>query len=159
MTLRVRRIGPDEWQVFREIRLAALEEAPYAFGSTYEAEVSASEESWRNRLTERARFVAEVQGQVVGTVGAGPGEFEGAAALTALWVDPKFRSQGVGTALVEAVVDWATSKGFSQVLLWVTQMNPKAQRLYERKGFARTGRAMEMRPSEPAVEYEMTKVL
>jgi len=57
--------------------------------------------------------VAEVDGQVVGTVGAGPGEFEGAAALTALWVDPTFRSQGVGTALVEAVLEWAASKGFS----------------------------------------------
>jgi len=103
--------------------------------------------------------VAEVDGQVVGTVGAGPGEFEGAAALTALWVDPTFRSQGVGTALVEAVLEWAASKGFTQVLLWVTEMNHKAQRLYERHGFARTGRAIEVRPSEPAIEYEMTKVL
>jgi ribosomal protein S18 acetylase RimI-like enzyme len=103
--------------------------------------------------------VAEADGKVVGTVGAGPGEFDGAAALTALWVDPGFRSQGVGSALVEAVVDWAKSKGFSQVLLWVTEVNEKAQRLYERHGFARTGRVIEVRPSEPAVEYEMTKVL
>jgi ribosomal protein S18 acetylase RimI-like enzyme len=103
--------------------------------------------------------VAEVDGQVVGTVGAGPGEFDGAASLTALWVDPGFRSQGVGTALVEAVVDWAKSQGFSQVLLWVTEVNEKAQRLYERHGFARTGRVIEVRPREPAVEYEMTKVL
>jgi len=103
--------------------------------------------------------VAEVDGQVVGTVGAGTGEFEGAAALTALWVDPGFRSQGVGTALVEAVTDWARNQGFSQVLLWVTEMNHKAQTLYERHGFARTGRAIEVRPSQPAVEYEMTKVL
>ena len=145
--------------MFRKIRLAALQEAPYAFGSTYEAEVGASEESWRHRLSERARFVAEVGGQVVGTVAAGPGELDGAAALTALWVDPGFRSQGVGTALVEAVVDWAKSQGYGQVLLWVTEMNEKAQSLYERHGFARTGRVIEVRPSEPTVEYEMTKVL
>lgn len=96
---------------------------------------------------------------MVGIVGAGPGEFSGAAALTALWVDPRFRSQGVGTALVEAVLDWAKGEGFSQVLLWVTEMNQKAERLYERHGFARSGRVIEVRPREPALEYEMTKVL
>jgi GNAT superfamily N-acetyltransferase len=145
--------------MFRKVRLAALKEAPYAFGSTYESEVVASEVSWRHRLSERSRFVAEVDGQVVGTVGAGRGEFDGAAALTALWVDPGFRGQGVGTALVEAVVDWAKSQGFNQVLLWVTEVNENAQRVYQRHGFARTGRAIEVRPREPAVEYEMARAL
>jgi GNAT superfamily N-acetyltransferase len=145
--------------VYRAIRLASLRDAPYAFGSTYKAEVGASEDSWRHRLSDRTRFVAEVEGKVVGTVGAGPGEFDGAAALTALWVDPGFRSAGVGAALVDAVVDWAKGNGFNQVLLWVTEVNEKAQRLYERHGFARTGRMIEVRPGEPAVEYEMAKVL
>jgi GNAT superfamily N-acetyltransferase len=145
--------------VYRAIRLASLQDAPYAFGSTYKAEVGASEDSWRHRLSDRTRFVAEVEGKVVGTVGAGPGEFDGAAALTALWVDPGFRSAGVGAALVDAVVDWAKGNGFNQVLLWVTEVNENAQRLYERHGFARTGRMIEVRPGEPAVEYEMAKVL
>jgi GNAT superfamily N-acetyltransferase len=145
--------------VFREVRLAALHEAPYAFGSTYEAEVGAGEEGWRKRLVDRVRFVAEIEGRVVGTVGAGSGEFSGAAALTALWVDPEFRTRGVGTALVEAVLDWAKDSGCSQVLLWVTEINHQAESLYERNGFARTGRVMEVRPNEPALEYEMTKVL
>jgi GNAT superfamily N-acetyltransferase len=145
--------------VFRAIRLASLREAPYAFGSTYEAEVGASEDSWRRRLSDRTRFVAEVDGKVVGTVGAGPGEFDGAAALTALWVDPGFRGRGVGSALVDAVVDWAREEGFNQLLLWVTEVNENAERLYERQGFARTGRMIEVRPREPAVEYEMAKLL
>lgn len=96
---------------------------------------------------------------MVGTVGAGPGEFSGAAALTALWVDPAFRTRGVGTALVEVVVEWAKSQGYSQVLLWVTEANQNAQRLYQRHGFVLTGRVIEVRPREPSVEYEMTKVL
>jgi GNAT superfamily N-acetyltransferase len=145
--------------VFRAIRLASLREAPYAFGSTYEAEVGASEDSWRRRLSDRTRFVAEVDGKVVGTVGAGPGEFDGAAALTALWVDPGFRGRGVGSALVDAVVDWAKGEGFNQLLLWVTEVNENAERLYERQGFARTGRMIAVRPREPAVEYEMAKLL
>ena len=157
--MKIRRIGPEDWQVFREIRLAALQEAPFAFGSTYEIEVGASEESWRNRLAERARFVAEIDGRVVGTVGAGAGELSGTAALTALWVDPSFRGQGVGSALIDAVVQWAKRERLSQVLLWVTDVNTVAERLYERHGFTRTGRVAEVRPGEPTVESEMAKAL
>ena len=157
--MKIRRIGTEDWQAFREIRLAALQEAPYAFGSTYQAEVGASEESWRNRLTERARFVAEIGGRVVGTVGAGAGEFSGTAALTALWVDPSFRGRGVGSALIDAVVEWATSQGLTKVLLWVADVNKVAGRLYERHGFMRTGRVSDVRPGEPAVESEMAKAL
>jgi GNAT superfamily N-acetyltransferase len=141
------------------VRLAALREAPYAFGSTYEAEVGASEQSWRHRLTDRTRFIAELDGRVAGTVGAGAGEVSNAAALTALWVNPSFRGKGVGSALIDAVVDWATAHHCGQVLLWVTEVNQAAERLYERHGFARTGRVSEVRPREPAVEYEMSKQL
>jgi GNAT superfamily N-acetyltransferase len=141
------------------VRLAALKEAPYAFGSKFEAEVGATEEQWRQHIIDWTRIAAEVDGQVVGIVGSGPGEFSGTAALTSLWVDPSFRGQGVGKALVEAVFDWSKSLGFSQVLLWVTEINHQAEALYERHGFVRTGRVMQVRPNEPALEYEMTKVL
>ncbi len=90
-------------------------------------------------------------------MGAGPGEFSRSAALTALWVDPRYRDRGVGSALVEAVVDWAANQGFSQVLLWVTEVNRNAERLYVHHGFARTGRVSAVRPGEPGVENEMSK--
>ncbi|MEO8744280.1 MAG: hypothetical protein ABI401_03075 [Candidatus Dormibacter sp.] len=54
--------------MFRLVRLAALKDASYAFSSTYDGEVGASEERWRNGLIDRVRFVAEVDGVVVGTV-------------------------------------------------------------------------------------------
>jgi GNAT superfamily N-acetyltransferase len=139
------------------VRLAALREAPYAFGSTFEREVAAEEESWRRRLVEWARFVAELEGEVAGTVGGGAGELAHTVALTALWVDPRFRARGVGGALVGAVMEWAASQGCKEVLLWVTDANQAAQRFYEQLGFARTGRVGQVRPLEPAIEYEMAK--
>lgn len=153
----IRRLGPEDWQLFRKVRLAALREAPYAFGSTFELEVAADEDSWRRRLVEWARFVAEVEGEVAGTVGAGTGELAGSTALTALWVDPRFRGRAVGDALVGAVIDWTASQGCTQILLWVTEVNKVAERLYERHGFTRTGRVDQVRPAEPVIEYEMSK--
>ena len=139
------------------MRLAALREAPYAFGSKFEAEAGASEEQWRHRVVDWKRFAAEVDGHVVGIVGAGPGEFSGTAALTSLWVDPRFRGRGVGSALIDAVEAWALGEGLSQILLWVTETNQVAESLYESRGFTRTGTAQSVRPDEPRFEFEMSK--
>jgi ribosomal protein S18 acetylase RimI-like enzyme len=139
------------------VRLAALKEAPYAFGSRFEVEAGASEEQWRERITGWTRFAAEVDGQVAGLVGAGPGEFSGTAALTSLWVDPRFRGLGVGSALIDTVEAWALDQGLSQILLWVTETNHVAQKLYEHRGFTRTGTVQSVRPDEPRVEFEMSK--
>jgi len=55
------------------------------------------------------------------------------------------------------VEEWARSQHLNQVVLWVTEVNRTAERLYEHIGFTRTGRVSEVRPGEPAVEHEMSK--
>jgi GNAT superfamily N-acetyltransferase len=142
--------------VFREVRLAALQEAPYAFGSTFERERGAEESSWRERLGNRAQMVAEVDGGVAGTAG-GIASDGTSAALISMWVAPLSRGRGVGASLVNAVVDWAKKEGYDSVFLWVTEGNEVAERLYVRCGFVRTGQVQPVHPGEPRVEYEMWK--
>ncbi len=81
----------------------------------------------------------------------------GAAALTAMWVDPGFRRAGVGDRLVKTVVEWARAEGYDRLFLWVTAVNHNAERLYVRNGFERTGGSQEVRPGE--LEFEMSKTL
>lgn len=90
---------------------------------------------------------------MVGTIGVGPGEAGGAAALTSLWVDPNFRGRGLGSALIGAVVGWARERDLSEVVLWVTEGNQHAESLYLRNGFVRTGGQID----EPLREFEMSK--
>jgi len=74
-----------------------------------------------------------------------------------MWVDPGFRRQGVGDALVQRVIEWAQMTGYDRLFLWVVDGNGNAERLYERNGFLRTGAAQEVRPGE--LEYEMSRSL
>lgn len=136
------------------MRLDALKEAPYAFGSTYEHEVDAPEQRWRQTLRDRTRFIAEVDGVVAGTASGGDADSSSTSAMTAMWVDPRYRRRGVGDLLVKTVVEWARASGYGRMLLWVADGNEGAERLYVRNGFVRTGGAQEMRPG--ALEYEMS---
>jgi GNAT superfamily N-acetyltransferase len=101
--------------------------------------------------------VAEVDGAVVGTVAAGDSDVGDAAALIAMWVDPRHRRRGIGDALVKTVIDWARERKYREVFLWVTDVNAEAERLYARNGFARTGADQEVRPGE--LEHEMSRSL
>jgi GNAT superfamily N-acetyltransferase len=69
----IRRFGPDDWREFRELRLAALRDAPTAFGSTYEWTLARPEGDWRRRLAGSAMFAAMLpeDGQSASPVPAG----------------------------------------------------------------------------------------
>jgi len=96
--------------------------------------------------------VAVRNGQVVGMAAGGEANDTRTASLTSLWVDPSSRGQGVGDLLVKGVLEWAKSAGFSQVLLWVREGNSRAESLYQRNGFTRTGDVI----AAPHREFEMS---
>ena len=54
----------DDWSVWRSLRLRALQEAAFAFGSTYEDWKDAPEPQWRQRLHDpnAANIVADRHG-------------------------------------------------------------------------------------------------
>jgi GNAT superfamily N-acetyltransferase len=94
---------------------------------------------------------------VAGTVSGGDGEVNGSAAMTAMWVDPRYRRQGVGEVLVKTLLEWGRAQGYGQMFLWVTEVNARAEHLYLRHGFVRTGASQEVRPGE--LEHEMSRTL
>jgi GNAT superfamily N-acetyltransferase len=156
----VREVRPDEWETLREIRLAALREASYAFGSTYGREAAFTEQNWRDRLTSRSvTFFAgtETGPEPVGL--AGVFEEDGTADLVSMWVRPSARGQHVGETLVAASVDWARVHGHGTLYLWVTDSNTAARKLYARCGFTPTGESQPL-PSDPSLpEIRMCRQL
>jgi len=153
--LEVQRLSPDSWRTYQEVRLAALREAPNAFGSKWEDEAALDEDAWRERLRERAQFAAYSEDVVVGIVGGADSEDGRTVHLVSMWVDPRWRGQGVGDHLVKVVLDWARERGCDEVRLWVADGNREAERLYHRNGFSRTDIVQPIRPGEPRLEFEM----
>ena len=148
----VRAVTADDWELMRDVRLAALSEAPYAFGSTYAREAAFTEERWRGRFSERsvAFFAFAEPDDAVPAGLAGVYVEDGAADLVSMWVRPSARGLGVGEAVVAAAASWAKAHDFGSLSLWVTESNAPARRLYERCGFTPTGESQPL-PSDPAL--------
>jgi ribosomal-protein-alanine N-acetyltransferase len=60
--------------------------------------------------------------------------------LQSLAVDPGARRTGIGSALMECLLDWARERGYRALHLEVRAGNLPAIALYRRFGFVQTGR-------------------
>jgi GNAT superfamily N-acetyltransferase len=146
--VQVRRAHPDEWAAVRDVRLAALAEAPDAFASTLARERDRPEAEWRSRIALLPWFLAWHQGQSAGLVAAFPVTHPGRAGpahpiaewhLVSMWVPPSARGTGVAGLLVTPVLQHAREAGAERVTLWVATGNPRAAAFYCRMGFQPTG--------------------
>jgi GNAT superfamily N-acetyltransferase len=156
----MREVIPDDWQTLRDVRLAALREAPYAFGSTYAREAAFTEEQWRGRISDRSvTYFAYLPENPEPAGLAGVYVEDDVADVVSMWVRPSARGRGAGEALIEATADWAKTRDHACLLLWVTESNAPARKLYDRCGFALTGERQPL-PSDPSVpEVRMRRPL
>lgn len=158
----IERITPQNVATFKDVRLRALQDAPFAFGSTYTDESKLTDADWLNRATrwngERGvGFLAFDAGTPCGITGSFLAETDPTQAkLISMWTAPSHRRRGIGRRLVHEVLHWARDRHVHTLLLMVTSVNESAIRFYERLGFTRTGRT-EPYPHDPAiVEFEMS---
>jgi ribosomal protein S18 acetylase RimI-like enzyme len=160
----VRRLGPEDWEISRHMRLMALADAPYAFMSTLEREQGFDEQVWRQRLasTTAVTFHAWVDGEPAGTATGKIDDPDDEYAvpwawqLVGMWVHPCARGTGVADTLIRAVAAHARAAGAPVLVLWVTEVNDRATAFYRRMGFTPTGARQPVRPDEPGhIEKQM----
>ena len=162
-TVAVRRLGVADWRQLRDVRLRALLDSPSAFYSTYEDAVGHEPARWQSWLEPpKTVFVAELDGRVIGMIGAIPaGELEqapDAVMMVGMWVDPVARGNGAAEALTGALIGWARGSGRPRMVLWVYDVNPRAAAFYRRYGFEPTGRT-EVFHRDPRKAQLMTMTL
>ena len=139
----IRRIRLGEADLYKQVRLAALREAPYAFTTTYESAVRRPPESWQEQAdstaqgADRATFIAFSEDAPIGMTAlyrladqADVGE------VLQVWVAPEYRGKGVAQELMDTLFRWAGENHFRTLIAGVAKANARALKFYLRGGFA-----------------------
>jgi ribosomal protein S18 acetylase RimI-like enzyme len=145
-----RALSVEDWQIWRQIRLQALAEAPYAFSTDLADWQGAgdTEERWRSRLSSVPLNLVAYLGNIPAGMASGTAPYDNAVELISMWVAPFARGHGLADGLISAVVAWAARQGVRRVSLVVYRNNARAIALYQKHGFRDdgigTGDALEM---------------
>jgi ribosomal protein S18 acetylase RimI-like enzyme len=138
----VRRLDDSDYEAMREIRLEGLRLHPECFGADLEMEEAMTRAQWLARMASAVTFGAVADRTLGGIVVFARTRSKKTAhtgELGAMYVRTTFRGQGVGDALIEALVDLAV-KEVEQIKLTVNAENAHAITLYERHGFRAIGK-------------------
>ncbi len=126
----VRSLAPNDWERFRDLRLKALNENPIAYGIAVSDEANRTDEEWKSICDSAYHgngkwyFVAEVEGELIGIVGAH--EQYGAymrhlVEIVGAYVAPEFRRSGVMAQLCESLKNRLLEEPHvEQLISWVT---------------------------------------
>lgn len=145
----IRVLSPEEWRLWKSLRLRALADSPDAFGRTFEEESAFDDSVWIERLEGQSAIVAE-DGEPVGIGSVRLKEdAPGRGQLFAMWVEPQARRRGAGRAIVDFALRTLEARGATSVELTVTEGNDAAMSLYQSFGFVDTGHREPLREGSP----------
>lgn len=138
----IRRIGITEVDVFKQVRLTALQDAPDAFGTRYADALQRSAAFWKEQVEasaqghQRATFMAYVDEQAVGMAALYCQPVDPSTAeMLQVWIAPAYRSQGIADKLVGVLLNWGQQQGVKTALATIKVDNLRALRFYKRLGF------------------------
>jgi GNAT superfamily N-acetyltransferase len=99
--------------------------------------------TWFLVANEGPVFVGMASAQPLrGEGGAGP-KIPGGCFLNLLFVLPERWGEGIGRAILDAVLAEAKRRRYSRIHLWTHEDNKRSHRLYRSRGFSPTGRTAE----------------
>ncbi len=135
-------LSSEQAPAFRDIRLAALLQAPQAFGASHAIESVKPLAFFEERLCTSMVWAAQRNGTLVGVACLAPGMSDREKHKGFIWgvfVSPEVRGQGISRALLTTLLNWA-DQHYEQVTLTVTATNSAALALYQQAGFDVFGR-------------------
>lgn len=139
----IRRLKKSDLNTFFKLRLEALQNSPTSFLSSYEEEeafgISLYESLFNQDRDENIIFGAFIDEKLVGSIGLYQEKKHKAKHKSNIWgmyVQPDYRGQSIGGALIEKVLLHVKSKIKCMVVcLSVEATNTPAKKLYESCGF------------------------
>jgi ribosomal protein S18 acetylase RimI-like enzyme len=139
--LEVRRLTTVDAEIFRTLRLEALQKNPEAFTSSYQEEAELPIERFAEQIELGGVFVVFKDSQPVGVAALSPERSVKKSHIGHLWsvyIRPDARKLGAGRVLMAAVIVHA-EEHFDLIQLTLNSSNQSAYRLYEGLGFVQYG--------------------
>ena len=136
LVLRPPRPGDLGWVVHRHGALYARE---YGWDERFEALVARVVADFTDDRDNprQAGWIAELDGERVGSICCMRGPDDATAQLRLLLVEPSARGFGVGKRLVTECVEFARASGYSTIRLWTVSILDAARGIYRKAGFQR----------------------
>ncbi|MFD6071373.1 bifunctional helix-turn-helix transcriptional regulator/GNAT family N-acetyltransferase [Amycolatopsis lurida] len=134
LVLRPPRPGDFGWVVHRH---GALYSREYGWDERFEALVARVVAEYVDRRGDprQAGWIAELDGERVGSVFCMPAEDGTTAKLRMLLLEPAARGRGVGKRLVTECVEFARASGYRAMELWTVSLLDAARAIYRKAGF------------------------
>ncbi len=137
----LRRFLPDDWQVYRAIRLEALQTESHFFGSGYEEELKETEEQWRKRLSHPvgATWGLFYETECVGLTGISPLRKEtDTLLLRSSYIRREHRGRGISGLFYTTRIEWAKTHGYSRLIVYHREGNEASKAANQKFGFQYT---------------------
>ncbi|MEU9685760.1 bifunctional helix-turn-helix transcriptional regulator/GNAT family N-acetyltransferase [Amycolatopsis japonica] len=134
LVLRPPRPGDFGWVVHRH---GALYSREYGWDERFEALVARVVAEYVDRRGDprQAGWIAELDGERVGSIFCMPAEDGVTAKLRMLLLEPAARGRGVGKRLVSECIEFARASGYPAMELWTVSLLEAARAIYQKAGF------------------------
>lgn len=136
-------LSADGWEIYKSVRLAALQDSPDAFSARLDNESALSDYEWKTRLAP-----GEHKCRVLPLVALVNGSYEGlafgvlhtpddsSAFVYQMWVSKASRGLGIGHQLLQSIIVWACDLKLETLKLTVSSSNAKGISFYQSAGFS-----------------------
>jgi len=150
LNFKIRKATIDDARGIAEVHVKTWQHAYKGqISETYLADLSIEkrESKWIDIFTkadpEKANFIAEVDGGIIGFCSVGSTRetdpVDKSGELYAIYIDPEFAGKGVGSSLMKEGLFFLKEKGYTKATLWVLETNIATREFYEKKGWKQEG--------------------